>query len=156
MSDPLNTQSESTDVTVAEPEPAAPAEEMPIVSYCQVYIILHKHYLVHHWWKCLIIARYFWLLPNLLSLILSFSGCCWWAGMWGCAARRAQTGSLWHAMSDATCCGVCGDVSRVIAEWTHCSRGLHWGLELHHTAWKTFFLSNLCKFLTILNHSFDT
>lgn len=77
MSDALNTQSESIDVAVAEPEPAAPAEEMVIVSDYQVYIILHKHYLGHHWRKCQIIAQHFWLLPNLLALILSSSGCCW-------------------------------------------------------------------------------
>lgn len=58
MSDALNTQSESIDVTVAEPEPAAPAEEMVIVSDCQVYIILHKHHLGHRWLKCLIIGSY--------------------------------------------------------------------------------------------------
>lgn len=74
MSDALSTQSESIDVTVAEPEPAAPAEEMVIVSDCQVYIILHKHHLGHRW---LIIVQHFWLLPNLLALINSSSGCCW-------------------------------------------------------------------------------
>lgn len=34
-----------------------------------------------------------------------------------------------------------GDVSGTITEWTHCSRGFHWGLDTHFTAWKTFFLS---------------
>lgn len=77
MSDALSTQSESIDVTAAEPEPAAPAEEMVIVSDCQVYILLHKHHLGHRWLKCLIIAQHFWLLPNLLALINSSSGWCW-------------------------------------------------------------------------------
>lgn len=41
MSDTLNTQSESVDVTPAEPDPAAyPAEEIVIVSYCQDLTIL--------------------------------------------------------------------------------------------------------------------
>lgn len=48
MNDTLNTQSEPIDVVVAEPElePAAPAEEMLIVSYCEAYINLYRYYLV--------------------------------------------------------------------------------------------------------------
>lgn len=48
-------------------------------------------------------------------------------------------------MSDAARCGVCaaqlnGDDSGSINEWTHCSRGLHWGLDTHDAAWKTVFV----------------
>lgn len=41
VSDTLNIQLESVDVTPTEPEPVAvPAEEMVIVSYCLAFIIL--------------------------------------------------------------------------------------------------------------------
>lgn len=80
------------------------------------------------------------LFTNRLSPLLSFPGCRCWADMSGCAVRRVQIRNLWHAMSDAARRGVCGAVSGSNAEWTHRSRGLHWGLDTHHTAWKTFFV----------------
>lgn len=123
MTDAPETQSEPTDVVAAEPEPAAAAqsEEMPTVSFSKFFMQMQ-----------------FGALPYLLSSLHSLSGCCWCADRFGCAGRRTQVGGLWHAVSDAARCWVCGAVSRVPTERTPCYRGLDRGLDAHYAAWETF------------------
>lgn len=121
------TQSEPTDVAAAEPEPpaAAQSEEMPTVSFSKFSVTSCR---------CSLVLCRIYSVPFLPS-----PGCCRCADRFGCAGRRTQVGGLRHAVSDAACCRVCGAVSRVAIEWTHCSRGLYRGLDAHYAAWKTFF-----------------